>query len=755
MKNRKTSSAKTKKAKKSRQLTIGGCLTGNRGPDTIVGPPNTNQMMANELCQNSVATDFETPSDLAGETHSLATVRQIQPDSQTVDAANRDMVGSGNMQPTKENIVKEIRGQAFRARSPALIFRSFVSRHLDLVYKYEVTKEMESVLLAVTALLAWKGNNLTMLQLVWITFEQVKRWTGKLIRVMWLKSEGDSITPFVLMSRAKMIPAHRIVQARVEVRDSKGSSVPRFALTRQGQFIDPKKMPKTHGFLIDIHNRFKIMEGQVDISPKVMDSKITFEEAREQLTMALLKLLRSTGSTEVSREVEQMIVETSTTEDSQMQTRQMVARKAKTLIDKLNTEEMGQQTSTEISIEPQNTQEVPAPTVGSRTANDMDKETAMRIPQKQSEKQVKLTFRNIIADIRRQGPEECINKFNEQVGKFQMEMQREVREKAISIESLKFVPPTGYVPTNLTLTQFKKVSKIFMRKDGDLKAKQYRYLNLMNVIQTRFKETRTKKVLETKEVIHRKICDGNMAAAFRIARGEMRKERIDITEEDIEQLYPLNKNGEWEKMKYHRVQRNLTDEKIDSIIGRLPRNRAPGRSRITYGLLKRLNNNEKTAHQLHELLKQIYMHPDKVPEEYYMAEVRMIPKSNNGKRPIALQESIVKVIHKHIAATVTGFAMANEEFSNSQFCIGCPEGTAEAAGRTFEYMSRDTPCYAASLDLTNAFNTIDQQCIITGLGTLGVPDETNEYIYHYLRNYSIHNESNGYGCIRKTHRCVP
>ena len=230
-------------------------------------------------------------------------------------------------------------------------------------------------------------------------------------------------------------------------------------------------MPKTHGFLIDIHNRFKIMEGQVDISPKVMDSKITFEEAREQLTMALLKLLRSTGSTEVSREVEQMIVETSTTEDSQMQTRQMVARKAKTLIDKLNTEEMGQQTSTEISIEPQNTQEVLAPTVGSRTANDRDKETAMRIPQKQSEKQVKLTFRNIIADIRRQGPEECINKFNEQVGKFQMEMQREVREKAISIESLKFVPPTGYVPTNLTLTQFKKVSKVFTRKDRDLKAK--------------------------------------------------------------------------------------------------------------------------------------------------------------------------------------------------------------------------------------------------------------------------------------------
>ena len=116
----------------------------------------------------------------------------------------------------------------------------------------------------------------------------------------------------------------------------------------------------------------------------------------------------------------------------------------------------------------------------------------------------------------------------------------------------------------------------------------------------------------------------------------------------------------------------------------------------------------------------------------------MIPKANGGKRPIALQESIVKIIHKHIAAVVTSHAMGNEDFRNSQFCIGCPEGTAEAATRIYKEMSGKETCYIASLDLTNAFNTIDQQCIITGLESLNVLEEIREYIYNYLRLYNIH-----------------
>ena len=230
---------------------------------------------------------------------------------------------------------------------------------------------------------------------------------------------------------------------------------------------------------------------------------------------------------------------------------------------------------------------------------------------------------------------------------------------------------------------------------------------------------------------------------------------MEITEEDMETLFPMNENGQWEVMKHPKAVRTITDERIDTLISRLPRERAPGRSRITYGHIKRLNGNEKTTEQLHESIKDIYTHPEEVPPEYCTAEVTMIPKPNGGKGAIALQESIVKIVHKHIAAVVTSHAMGNEDFSNSRFCIGCPEGTAEAAGRIYKRMNEREVCFVASLDLTNAFNTIDQQSIITGLESLNVPGEVIEYVYNYLRTYNIHYVCNGYEHTRTTHRGVP
>lgn len=63
-------------------------------------------------------------------------------------------------------------------------------------------------------------------------------------------------------------------------------------------------------------------------------------------------------------------------------------------------------------------------------------------------------------------------------------------------------------------------------------------------------------------------------------------------------------------------------------------------------------------------------------------------------------------------------------------------------------------CFIASLDLTNAFNTTDQQCIITGLESLNIPKGTTEYAYNYLGAYNIHYVCNGHGRIRRTHREV-
>ena len=51
----------------------------------------------------------------------------------------------------------------------------------------------------------------------------------------------------------------------------------------------------------------------------------------------------------------------------------------------------------------------------------------------------------------------------------------------------------------------------------------------------------------------------------------MGKERMEITEEDIETLFPMNENGQWEVMKHPKAMRTTTDERIDRLISRLPK----------------------------------------------------------------------------------------------------------------------------------------------------------------------------------------
>lgn len=230
------------------------------------------------------------------------------------------------------------------------------------------------------------------------------------------------------------------------------------------------------------------------------------------------------------------------------------------------------------------------------------------------------------------------------------------------------------------------------------------------------------------QMVHRKMGDGDQASALRTAKGGMRKERINTTEDDMETLFPMDENSQWGVMKHPKSTGNITDRRIDTLIGRLPRERAPGHSRMTHGHIKRSNRDKRTARQSHGLIKHICPHPEKVPPECHTAEVTMIPRPNGGKRPTALQESTAKVMHKHMAAVMTSHATGNEDFPNSQSCIGCPEGTAEGAGRICRQMGRGERCLIASLDLANVFNTTDQQGIITGLESLDVPGEIRGYM---------------------------
>ena len=191
-KEKNSNSERTKKTKISRQLTIDECLSMNKAQNITAMPQETNQESANELFQNLTTTEFKTPSDIAGTACNLEAVQQIQPGNQGTNNREQDGAAANAAQPTKEKIVEEARARAFRARSPALIFRKFAASYPDLIYNFKITQQMEDVLRAVTNILTWRGANSTVLQLVWTAFEQIKRWTGKSIRVIWLKATKEN-----------------------------------------------------------------------------------------------------------------------------------------------------------------------------------------------------------------------------------------------------------------------------------------------------------------------------------------------------------------------------------------------------------------------------------------------------------------------------------------------------------------------------------------------------------------------------------
>lgn len=712
----------------------------------------------------------------------LATSTQQGSSTTTSQRTNSQQPGSQQtvtqaveeMEKTRQEIDKEIESLVIDSKATGTKIRTFAKRNPGVVYNIKISPEIEEIFEAITYILAWRKSNKTVLELIWTALKEISNNKSKEFRILWIKQRGNQLIPCVNTKRVAGVDKYKIVQAVVKKTPRKSSPESCIQRGTNTPEVEVGKTPRTHAFLIQTAGGYKIINGKIDISPKDCELKENFQAAENKLAMAILNLTKSTGQSTITKRVQQLVTTSPTTQSQHIQIQSQSNTTTQTLtetawisneLNDVRTDIDNGDTSQSTDNEQPQQQSQTAAAQSNLTENTMDEqrdnnndtvETNNQTPQDIIDtSMIRPDFRELVTDIMNQTPEHVVERFNKKIGDFQESMMNEVRKDALKVETTKFVPPVGFVPKGLSRSQFKKISDALVQNDTDVRGKQFKFLNLMNLIQTKFREPNQRGTTEVKEIVHRKMCDGNLGAAFRIAKGEMQKEKIETTQEDIDTLFPMNQNKKWNDMKYPRAERSITDERINSLIAKLPRERAPGRSRITYGHIKRLNANERTTKQIHELIRHTYANPDKVPQDYYTAQIRMLPKPNKGKRPIALQESIVKIIHKHIAGTITNFAMSNKQFSNTQFCIGCPEGTAEAAARIYLKMCKEEPCFAAALDLTNAFNTIDQQSIITGLEQLDVPDGTREYIYHYLRAYTICYECNGHELKRRTLRGVP
>lgn len=184
----------------------------------------------------------------------------------------------------------------------------------------DVPIEMEEVFKAITNLLAWRKTNNTILQLVWMGLQEVKKCYTRDVRIMWIREPKNSpIIPYVITKRAIGEDQYKVVQAQIRtVQRTAGPSTGLYR-GRSTETLERRQIPRSHAFLIQSHDGYKIIRGQIDISPSTTETDMDFKTAKEGLTHAILKLIQLSGQSNVTTEMEELIEVSSTVEQEEIQ----------------------------------------------------------------------------------------------------------------------------------------------------------------------------------------------------------------------------------------------------------------------------------------------------------------------------------------------------------------------------------------------------------------------------------------------------
>ena len=225
------------------------------------------------------------------------------------------------------------------------------------------------------------------------------------------------------------------------------------------------------------------------------------------------------------------------------------------------------------------------------------------------------------------------------------------------------------------------------------------------------------------------------------------KKMVKMTREQVNTLFPrCHEDGQIE------VECDMTTHKDTAfgtimggeIIGALqglPRGKTSGFSGLTYELIKEIGKVVEGRKILKDAVTEIYINPDKVPEQIYTAKLVGIEKPGGGARPLCMQETIAKILHKIIANRVTTYVASH--MMELQKCLALTEGQMEAKTRVTENLKSGS-CLV-QFDFTNAFGTVRRTEIIARLKHYSVPVTYIRYISKMLKRQKIEweNEEGG------------
>ncbi|KAL0228430.1 hypothetical protein RCL1_004573 [Eukaryota sp. TZLM3-RCL] len=158
----------------------------------------------------------------------------------------------------------------------------------------------------------------------------------------------------------------------------------------------------------------------------------------------------------------------------------------------------------------------------------------------------------------------------------------------------------------------------------------------------------------------------------------------------------------------------ISKNEVDDIISCLPRGKAAGPSKLTFDILKDCTSAQSViSEDLACFFQNLMMLSCKAPLEMSASRLVALSKSGGGVRPIAVGESLFRLLSMLIFKRITNTARTH--VSPFQFGIGTIDGASIASLTSELFFLSNQSYYILNLDFKNAFNSVKWSAIFLAL----------------------------------------
>ena len=189
----------------------------------------------------------------------------------------------------------------------------------------------------------------------------------------------------------------------------------------------------------------------------------------------------------------------------------------------------------------------------------------------------------------------------------------------------------------------------------------------------------------------------------------------------------------------------LTEEEFERELKRYSTDTAPGQSKITYTVLRWLNDAEPG------ILLRLYsncIENGYHPTAFKTANIAIVPKPNKPSymvakayRPIALLECASKLLEKIVTRRLNHYINVGELFPNSQFA-GRTKTCVDDAALCLKHdiqtaWNQKLDVSVLFFDISGYFNNIHHKLLIDRMKRLKIPGQICQWIESYLNNRTV------------------